>query len=219
MPDFSTSPSPSVPDASAAQRAEEGVLFGRFLAGDDDAFLRIFHQHDRSLRLYCRRVLGNHAAAEDIVQETWERVIAMRGEERPVERPAGLFYRIARNRCIDHLRRERRSISIDEMPPETEWSHEHGGENEMYDAVIEGLEALPFEAREVLVLHHYCGYRFDEIAAMLERTPEAIWARASRARKHLRSIVSAILQEQSSILSTSDTQRRHSTEKNHAANS
>lgn len=207
--------SPSTPDLSASGDAVvEAALFARFLAGENDAFVELFHRFDRSLRLYCRRVLGEDAVADDIVQETWERVIAMRGERQAVERPAGLLYRMARNRCIDHLRRARRSISIDEMP-EDELSGveatESGGE--MIDAVIEGLEALPFEAREVLVLHHYCGYRFDEIAAMLERTPEAIWARASRARKHLRSIVNSILEGQSPR--TSSVLHRHTAEKGH----
>lgn len=198
------------PAPESAGNGDDSALFARFLAGENSAFLGFFHRHDRSLRLYCSRVLGDGAAAEDVVQETWERVVAMRGEARPVDRPAGLLYRMARNRCIDHLRRARRSISIEEMPAEDEWRMGEGESSggDMVEAVVEALDALPFEAREVLVLHHYCGYRFDEIAAMLERTPEAIWARASRARKHLRSIASSILEGRSP--STSAPLHRHS---------
>jgi DNA-directed RNA polymerase specialized sigma24 family protein len=68
------------------------------------------------------------------------------------------------------------------------------------ELALASLEKLSFEYREVLVLNLYCGYRFDEIAAMTGKTPDAIWARASRARAQLRKMVaSAINQEETTM--------------------
>jgi DNA-directed RNA polymerase specialized sigma24 family protein len=59
----------------------------------------------------------------------------------------------------------------------------------MEELALTALDALPFETREILVLNLYAGYRFDEIAAMLGKSPDAIWARASRGRAQLRTII------------------------------
>jgi DNA-directed RNA polymerase specialized sigma24 family protein len=59
--------------------------------------------------------------------------------------------------------------------------------------VLASLDELSFDHREVLILNIYCGYRFDEIAAMMGKSPDAIWARASRARAQLRKAVRAMI--------------------------
>ena len=180
---------------SATPIHEDAALFERFLRGEDEAFVALFRRHNRRLFTYAMKILGSREQAEDITQELWERVIQLRSAPQQVHNPAGFFVRMARNLCLDHLKRGRRTVPLDD---ETESAHlETAAEEltELEEIAVAALDRLPFESREVLVLNLYCGYRFDEIATMLGKSPDAVWARASRARAQLRKIVATEMEE------------------------
>ncbi len=180
----------------------ERDLFRRFLRGDNGAFHTLFTERNQSVFNYCLKLVGNVQVAEDMLQETWIRVIGMRGREEPEEirNPVGLLIRIARNLCLDYLKSRRATeplngLSEGEMPsyriPEQETGEEIVGRC---------LQRLPFDYRETLVLNIYSGYSFEEIAVILDKSPEAIWARASRARRRLRELVEEELRREERAL-------------------
>ena len=173
--------------------SRDALLLQRFQQGDDAAFLELFQRHNPGLFRYCVKVLGNQSEAEDITQDTWEKIIQLRKGTQVVSNPSGLIFRMARNACISQLRRRGRWITVEEFDENALPLHAAESASELEEVALAALEELPFEYREVLVLHLYCGYRYDEIAVMMERTPEAIWARASRARGQLRKMVAAAL--------------------------
>ena len=166
-------------------------LFWRMLRGDDAAFLPLFAAFNGKLRRFFSRQLGRGAHVDDLAQEVWVRFINLR--TRPPQ--PGLFhvqaflFRVARNLSIDYLRTRKEHTALDALD---ENDHPTTRERDLSEAealVTRALEQLPDEQREVLVLHLYLGYRFDEIAEMMEKSPEAIWQRASRARAKLRRII------------------------------
>lgn len=168
---------------------EDSVLFNRFLGGDDDAFLALFHRHNRRIVLYCLKMVGAIEQAEDMAQETWTRVIALRRKPPQVHNPTGFLLRVARNLCLDHLKAGKPLVSLDGLHESAHPVYTPPELSEREELALAALDQLPFKYREVLVLQLYCGYTFEEIAAMLGKTPEAIWARASRARAQIRNIV------------------------------
>jgi RNA polymerase sigma-70 factor (ECF subfamily) len=176
---------------SATPIHEDAALFERFLNGEDEAFVALFKRHNRRLFTYAAKILGSHEQAEDITQELWERVIQIRSSPQQIHNPAGFFVRMARNLCLDHLKRGRRTIRLDDADDSPHLGAAATELTEMEEIAVAALDGLPFESREVLVLNLYCGYRFDEIATMLGKSPDAVWARASRARAQLRNIVAA----------------------------
>jgi len=177
------------------EAAEDGDLYRRFRQGDDRAFNELFRRHNPRLFLYCVKIVSDHNVAEDVTQETWEKVIAMRsGPDGEIRNVGGYLVRMARNSCIDHLRRSRRMTPTEEIDEGVTPMFAPAEPTELEQIAVEALERLPFDYREVLVLNLYCGYRYDEIAAMLDKTPDAIWARASRARTQLRRIVAASME-------------------------
>lgn len=172
-----------------ANHTDDATLLNTFLTGEDDAFLVLFRRHNQRLFTYCLKIVGDQGLAEDVTQEMWERVIGLREKPQEVRNPVGLFLRIARNLCLDHLKKNRRLVPLDDSD---EYNHPAGkGEelSELEEMAVAALDRLPFEYREVLVLNLYCGYRFDEIAVMMGKSSEAIWAQASRGRAQLRKIV------------------------------
>ena len=169
--------------------AEDEALFDRFLRGEDDAFLALFRRHNRRVFTYCLKIVGGREQAEDIAQETWERIIALRKQPYHVRNPIGFLLRVARNLCLDHLKTRKRHLALDSLSESAHPLHSSGEPSTREELVLSALHRLPFKYREVLILHTYCGYQFEEIAGMLGKSPEAIWARASRARAELRTTV------------------------------
>lgn len=169
-------------------------LFERFISGDENAMMDLFDRHHHRIYLYCFKILGNRETAEDIAQEHWLRLIRYLRGNAEVTSPVSLMLTIARNLCLNHLRVSRPQVSIDEILESEhpvifprELSH-------MEELVVLSLPKLPFAQREVLVLHAYCGYRFEDIANMLGQPIGTVRMRASRARAHLGRIISAIVE-------------------------
>lgn len=182
------------PDRAPGAATPDASDFARFLAGDDGAFMRMFDRHTHRLYLYCLKFLGDRGAAEDAVQDLWERVIRLRTT--PREAPGNVLaylYRIARNLCLNRLRDDKGHTSLDALP---EHQHPHIGTRELTqheELVIAALPRLQIAHREVLILNAYAGYRFEEIAEMLGEPVGAIRTRAWRARAQLGRIVSALV--------------------------
>jgi RNA polymerase sigma-70 factor (ECF subfamily) len=173
----------------AVDMSEDVALFRAFLGGDDVAAITVFRKFHRRLFVYCTKVLGSAEQAEDVVGEVWERVVKLRSNPPEVHSPIGFLLKVARNLCLNHIRSRREHVSLANVAESDHPAHAPDSRSELEERLIGALETLPFETREILVLNAYCGYRFDEIATMLEKTPEAVWARASRARAQLRRMV------------------------------
>jgi RNA polymerase sigma-70 factor (ECF subfamily) len=167
----------------------EKEIFDRFLSGDDSAFLRLYELHNQRIFIYCVKIINDTAASKDITHSVWEKIIGLRDKTMAIENPAGFMLRIARNLCRDyerHRRFQRKLTEVSESEYPVVLQSELTSEEEI---VIEALKMLPEQTREILVLHYYSGYSFQEIAGMLGKSPNAIWTRVSRAREALKLII------------------------------
>src|SRR6187431_2674534 len=107
-------------DKAVARNTRSGLLVGRspllrfqsderlialIRSGHDGAFELLFERYRPRLLSFCRHMLGSKEDAEDVLQEVFAASYnAMRGDNRELNvRP--WLYRIARNRCLNHLRR------------------------------------------------------------------------------------------------------------------
>jgi RNA polymerase sigma-70 factor (ECF subfamily) len=181
----------------------------RAKAGDEPAFAALVEPHRRELQLHCYRMLGSLQDAEDLVQETL--LAAWRGLE-GFEGRASLrawLYRIATNRCLNALRERGRRPVVEETmtaPPPTSyveptWLEPYPdsalpdsapGPEARYAqreatqlAFVAGLQQLPERQRAALVLRDVLGFHTDEVAAMLDVTPQSVKGALQRARATL----------------------------------
>lgn len=175
------------------QAASESETFTRFLSGDDAAFVELFDRYDRRLRLYCLKIVGSMEIAEDLTQELWERVIRLRTNPTEVLEPARYLMRIARNLCLKHIARRRQISSLDDLNESEHPATIPAEPSHMEELVKIALEQLPFEQREILVLHNYCGYSYDDIAELRGETLGSVKMRALRARGRIGRMLSAFL--------------------------
>ncbi|HWF44336.1 MAG TPA: RNA polymerase sigma factor [Candidatus Kapabacteria bacterium] len=162
------------------------ALFEQFLAGDNAAFAELHRELNPRLSAYCYKLAPEHS--EDIVQEMWERVIAMRSKasrQTPIDSPLAFLFRMLKNIAIDHFRRSKETRALTEEDSD----RTAPTVTDLEALILEAFEKLSFDDREVLVLNIYSGYKFGEIAEMQGKSVDAVWAQASRARARLRAIV------------------------------
>src|SRR5260370_32769389 len=90
-----------------------------FRRGDAVAFEVLVRRHRTPVFNYIFRFTGDRARAEDILQETWLKVVRSAQDYEPKARFTTWVYTLARNLCVDRARREqlRPADSIDAPPP------------------------------------------------------------------------------------------------------
>lgn len=169
----------------------DAQLLQDFLAGSDRAFSELYHRHSRRFQEYCNRSIRNSSEAEDIISALWMKVIELRQKPRIINNPGAYFFTIVRNLLYARQREiARMPTTALENEAVIPLSDEALFDNELVASVEEALESLPDKYREVITLQLYSGYKLDEIATLLDKSPDAIYARASRGRIMLRKIVS-----------------------------
>jgi RNA polymerase sigma-70 factor (ECF subfamily) len=154
-----------------------------------------FEEHRSHLRSVAYRMLGSLAEADDAVQEAWVRV--QRAGADDVENLGGWFTTITARVCLNQLRSRdrRREDPLDAFVSDPIVTRADapvvGPEQEALLADSVGLallvvlEQLTPAERLAFVLHDLFAIPFDEIAGILDRSPEATRQLASRARRRV----------------------------------
>jgi RNA polymerase sigma factor (sigma-70 family) len=152
-----------------------------------------FDQHRSQLRAVAYRMLGSLSEADDAVQEAWLRV--SRADTSDVENLGGWLTTIVARVCLNLLRSRasRREEPLDVHVPEPIVSRPDGIDPEhevlLADSVglalLVVLEMLAPAERLAFVLHDMFAVPFDEIGAIVGRTPTAARQLASRARRRV----------------------------------
>jgi RNA polymerase sigma-70 factor, ECF subfamily len=160
---------------------------------DTDRETREFEQHRAHLQAVAYRMLGSLSEAEDAVQESWFRLHGSKPGQ--VENMRSWLTTVVARVCLDMLRsrRARRENYLGaELPEPIVTFPGNGPEDEALVADSVGLALLvvldtlaPAE-RLAFVLHDMFGMPFEEIGAILERSPAASRQLASRARRRVR---------------------------------
>ncbi len=163
-----------------------------FRRGDEDAFRVIHDRYRQRLSAYARQMLGGSAAdAEDAMQDVFLRAYAaLRADDRPLTLRAWL-YRVAHNRCVDHLRRpaSQATVELTEVARQLESGAPdplHALEQrEDLRRLVADVRALPDQQRSALLMREMEGLTYHELAAALGLTMPAVKSVLVRARMGL----------------------------------
>jgi RNA polymerase sigma factor (sigma-70 family) len=152
-----------------------------------------FEEHRTRLRAVAYRMLGSLSEADDAVQETWLRLGRTDADE--VENLGGWLTTVVARVSLNMLRsrRSRREEPLDVRMPEpivdradgTDPEHEALLADSVGLALLVVLETLSPPERLAFVLHDMFAVPFDEIAPIVDRSPEAARQLASRARRRV----------------------------------
>lgn len=178
---------------AGAEAADEAALLARIAAGETRGYSILVERYQRRLWWSCLRLLGDSDEADDVVQETFVRAYQKIGDYDPAFRFYTWIYRIARNRCLNVLRRRRtwRTVSLSDLgeaPPVAEPGGAEGlaEERELAAALAACREALPADQRECFDLRHAEEFSYAEIAAATGVPQGTVMSRLSRAREKMR---------------------------------
>src|SRR5436309_4699116 len=165
------------------QSDERLVAFTR--RGNVAAFEALVGRYETRLLAFCRHLLGSREDAEDILQEVMAAAFnAILADERPIKvRP--WLYRIARNRCLNHLRRNH-AMGVDSM--DIHYSDNGAStadkvhEREEFRLLVGDIQDLPETQRSALVLREMDAMSYDQIAEAMETTVPSVKSLLVRAR-------------------------------------
>lgn len=174
---------------NSMDRESELALIARLRAGDPDAFDRIYDEFNTRLFNFLARLSRRREVAEDLLEETWMRLVARAGQLRSDTRLGPWLFTVARNLYVSY----RRSRMLEDShaagliglwpsgssPPSP---FDATAANQAGRRLEAALGALPVTYREALLLVGIEGLRPAEAAAVCGVSPEAMRQRLSRAR-------------------------------------
>jgi RNA polymerase sigma-70 factor (ECF subfamily) len=162
--------------------------------GDRDWLTERFEEHRGRLRAVAYRMLGSVSEADDAVQDAWLRM--RRADTTEVDNLGAWLTTVVARVSLNMLRsrQTRREAPLDVHVPDPILSPDSGVDPQdqavLADSVglalLVVLETLTPAERLAFVLHDMFAVPFDEIAPMIDRTPDAARQLASRARRRVR---------------------------------
>jgi RNA polymerase sigma-70 factor (ECF subfamily) len=188
------------PTSEQLEDRDTARLVTRFQSGDRDVFKEIYLRYFDRVYGYMRVALRDAHEAEDQTQQVFAQVFEFLDTyERRSQPFRAWLFATARNSAIRHLRRQRRlelhadeESIVQEEPAQDQWE----------GAAVVGwitdpdlmlfVERLPLAQRQVLALRFMLGMDTEEIARILDRSPEAVRQQLSRALRFLEKRLAAV---------------------------
>jgi RNA polymerase sigma-70 factor (ECF subfamily) len=173
---------------------------------EPEAFDALLDAYSKPLYGYFYRVTGSRQDAEDLLQETFVRVVRSIDRYQDDGRFEAWIYRIAGNLVRDRLRKKNSTPptkqafasadadegadSLSRFPDRNENDPaENSSRNEQTDRLQIALDRLPEHEREAICLRHFSQMSFQQIAELMEAPLGTVLARAHRGLKRLRELM------------------------------
>jgi RNA polymerase sigma-70 factor (ECF subfamily) len=171
----------------------EETLVYEILSGDVDSYALLVKRYQKPIYNLMLRMTGSEQDALDLTQETLVRAYEKLEKFDPSAPFFPWLYTMGLNLARDFLRRAKRS-PIESYDPENGFSTETDQDDRLLDhidaqQVLEGLQTLPLEHREALLLRFHEGLSLSEIAYALGLSVSAAKMRVHRGLLKLRQLL------------------------------
>ncbi len=167
----------------------EFALIESFQAGDEFAFVGIYNRYKGPVYSFCYKMLLDSDSAKDVMQETFLRVYENRDRLLKTSSFKSWLFTIARNQCLNSLRRSGRHVGLQpdtsELIVASETPFTKMEKLEQVKFVAQFLDSLNPDYREVIILREYQNLTYEEIAAVTRSTISAVKSRLFKARRKL----------------------------------
>jgi len=158
-------------------------------------FWDIYYEYHSKVRKFSISFVKDEWIADDITQDTFEKVQARLDQLKDPAKLSAWIFRIAYNLCQDHFRHTQKEIKNgrilagqvqiqDVLPPDKKFEV-----HQMSQCVQDKARLLPESLRSVLTMYEVMGLRQKEIAEILEISPGNVKTRLHRARRKLKDIL------------------------------
>ena len=192
-------PRPGMPDSVLAQR---------YLAGDQQAFEVLVKRYSGPLLTFICHFLGEYDAACDILQQVLLQLYLSLPKLRTGEPLKAWLYQVARNRCLDEVRRKRAipfseleqgtdeedQSLVDTMQDRNPLPEEVAERRDVQEILLKAIRALPPKFRAVVLLRYASQLSYAEIGRMLHMPEATAKTYFQRVKPLLRNTLAAQLQ-------------------------
>lgn len=177
------------------------ALVQAYIKGDQTAIESLINRHRSKVYTYILLTIKNQQLAEDLFQETFIKVIqSLRGGKyRDNGRFLSWVIRIAHNLIIDHFRKEKQMNSVSNDDTEVDlFNSKKLSDDNIEEMIISSqikaeirmlINKLPEDQREVVLLRHYGGLSFKEIADQTDVSINTALGRMRYALINLRKLI------------------------------
>ncbi len=183
----------------------DGMLVQQTLAGDQNAFEMLVRRYNTPLFNFICHCLGDYDLACDVSQQVFLQLYISMPTLRTGEPLKAWLFQVARNRCLDELRRKRaihfselESSNDDEdlsplaiMPDNRPLPDEMAERNDLQSALRRAIDTLPPKFRSVVLLRYAGQLSFSEIGKTLNMPEATAKTYFQRARPLLRTAMAA----------------------------
>ncbi len=164
----------------------DGVLAQHYLAGDQQAFEVLVQRYSAPLFTFICRFVGEYDVASDILQQVMLQLYLSLPKLRTGEPLKAWLYQVARNRCLDELRRKRamhfseleqgtdeeEQSLLESMQDRSPLPDEVVERRDVQETLLKAIGALPPKFRAVVLLRYASQLSYAEIGRLLTM-PEA----------------------------------------------
>ena len=182
------------------ERSDEQLMLS-FQKGDTRAFEMLLTRHEKGVYGFALRMLGDSMLAEEVAQESFLRIIQSASRYRAKASFRNYLYRIARNLCVDLLRkrpREPRTPDLDAgsagtpegIPDGNPGPENNVGAAQLRSAIQRAVSTLPPDQREAFLLKEVKGMKLQDVATITGTNLNTVKSRLRYALKRLRELLS-----------------------------
>lgn len=172
--------------------AEYGASsYRRFLQEDPEGLDEFVRTYSDALVRFAYGFLRCAAAAEDVAAESIAILLLKKKRFPDDNQMKAYLYRIARNKCMDHLRRHREEVPLEDVEnvlgtgnPERDMLIAHRD-----DTLYRSMQRLPRQYCQVLQLNFFDGFTVPEICGILKLNTKQVYNLLSRAKAALKTIL------------------------------
>jgi RNA polymerase sigma factor (sigma-70 family) len=176
----------------------ELALVEQLRRGDEAAFDAVYDAFNLRLFTFLLRLTRRHDVAEDLLEETWLRLVKHAHRLQPDTRLGAWLFTVARNLHVSYIRsrliEDSTAAGLMSLWPislERSSPFEATAANELERRIERALASLPSASREVLLLVGVAGLDHSDAADVCGITPQALRQRLHRARTMLARVLDA----------------------------
>jgi len=158
--------------------------------GDEECFDKLFQKHKRAVINFSYRFTGRRDVAEELAQDIFVKCALAADTYQPAAKFTTWLFRIARNHCLNEVRRQdyryhTQPMEASQEPPEEQTPEAHTAARKLQQTLEQGLTDLPAPQREALLLSRFHAMSYEDIAQTMETSVSAVKSLINRAKRSM----------------------------------
>jgi RNA polymerase sigma-70 factor (ECF subfamily) len=169
------------------ESSPEEALVSRSARGDEQAFAVLVNRYKGMLYTMSYKLLRDPGRAEDAAQDTFIKAYAALPGFKGQSKFSSWLYRICYNTCISMIRKRKPEVDIEQAEHiGVEGPAEEFRTRELAATIRDEVNRLPDAYRSALMLYHFNGMSYDEIAQLTRKPMGTVKAHIHRGRSVLK---------------------------------